>query len=112
MNRSEQLKFCQQCLNRKFDRDHGLVCGLTGNVAQFEESCDDFKQDESVHARQMSQFSETASADNSGANKDMLWGAVWCVGGIIGTVADTGYIFWGAIVFGAIQFFKGLSNSR
>jgi hypothetical protein len=46
-----------------------------------------------------------------GANKDMLYGALWCFGGIIATVADFGFIFWGAIVFGAIQFIKGATNS-
>lgn len=45
------------------------------------------------------------------AKKDMLYGTLWCVGGIILTVSDIGFIFWGAIVFGAIQFFKGLFNS-
>jgi len=45
------------------------------------------------------------------ANKDMMWGAIWCVGGLIGTLSDTGFIFWGAIVFGGIQFFRGLANS-
>ena len=45
------------------------------------------------------------------ANKDMLYGALWCIGGVIATVADIGFIFWGAIVFGGYQFFKGLSNS-
>lgn len=45
------------------------------------------------------------------ANKDMLYGALWCIGGIVATVADFGYVFWGAIVFGAIQFFKGVAKS-
>jgi hypothetical protein len=45
------------------------------------------------------------------ANKDMLYGALWCIGGIIATLADIGFIFWGAIVFGGYQFFRGLSNS-
>jgi hypothetical protein len=44
------------------------------------------------------------------ANNDMLYGALWCVGGIAATIAEIGYIFWGAILFGAIQFFKGASN--
>jgi hypothetical protein len=44
------------------------------------------------------------------ANKDMLYGALWCIGGIVATVADFGYIFWGAIIFGAIQFLKGAFN--
>ena len=43
-----------------------------------------------------------------GANKDMIYGALWCIGGTIATVSDTGYIWWGAIVFGGIQFFKGV----
>ena len=45
------------------------------------------------------------------ANKDMLYGALWCVGGIVGTAAQIGFIFWGAILFGGIQFFKGLANA-
>lgn len=44
------------------------------------------------------------------ARRDMIFGALWCVGGIIATVADIGYIFWGAIVFGAIQFIRGASK--
>lgn len=41
----------------------------------------------------------------------MLFGALWCIGGIVATATDIGLIFWGAIVFGAIQFIKGLINS-
>jgi hypothetical protein len=44
------------------------------------------------------------------ARKDMLYGALWCVGGIVATVSNIGFIFWGAIIFGGIQFFKGLAN--
>jgi len=46
-------------------------------------------------------------AKKESGNKDMLYGAMWCIGGIVATVADLGYVFWGAIVFGAIQFIKG-----
>jgi hypothetical protein len=45
------------------------------------------------------------------ANKDMLYGALWCVGGTVATLANIGFIFWGAILFGGIQFIKGLVNS-
>lgn len=45
------------------------------------------------------------------ANKDMLYGALWCIGGIIMTVADVGFIFWGVIVFGGYQFLKGAMNT-
>ncbi len=44
------------------------------------------------------------------AKKDMLYGALWCVGGLALTLANVGFIFWGAIIFGGIQFFKGVVN--
>ena len=54
---------------------------------------------------------EISSAKKDGAKKDMLWGALWAIGGTIATVADIGYIFWGAIVFGLFQFGKGVVNA-
>ena len=42
------------------------------------------------------------------AKKNRLYGAIWCIGGVLATLADVGYIFWGAIVFGGIQFFRGV----
>jgi hypothetical protein len=44
------------------------------------------------------------------ARKDMVYGALWFCGGIILTFADIGFIFWGAILFGGIQFFRGVIN--
>lgn len=44
------------------------------------------------------------------ARQDMLVGALWCGGGTIATMAHIGYIFWGAILFGGVQFLKGLFN--
>lgn len=44
------------------------------------------------------------------ANKDMLYGGLWCVGGLIATMADIGFIFWGAIIFGGVQLVKGIVN--
>ncbi len=41
---------------------------------------------------------------------EMLHGALWCIGGTVATLADFGFIFWGAIVFGAIQFFRGMAG--
>ncbi len=46
----------------------------------------------------------------------MIFGALWCVGGIVVTVATyraasgggAFVVAWGAILFGAIQFFRGL----
>lgn len=49
-----------------------------------------------------------SSAHRERAKKDMLYGALWCVGGLGLTMAHIGFIFWGAIVFGGIQFFRGV----
>lgn len=43
--------------------------------------------------------------------QDMLYGALLFVGGIVLTVCDTGYIFWGAIVYGGYLFLRGLTKS-
>lgn len=49
-----------------------------------------------------------AEAKKSRAKKDILYGALWCIGGTILTIANIGFIFWGAILFGGIQLIKGL----
>lgn len=48
----------------------------------------------------------------------MLYGALWCIGGIMVTTATyssavahgggTYFVAWGAILFGAIQFLQGV----
>jgi len=55
---------------------------------------------------------EYLSAKKKQAKNDMLYGALWCIGGIVATAAHIGFIFWGAVLFGSIQFFRGLSNSQ
>jgi hypothetical protein len=45
------------------------------------------------------------------AKKDILYGALWCGGGTVLTLAHIGFIFWGAIIFGGIQLVRGLINS-
>ncbi len=41
------------------------------------------------------------------ADKDMVIGAVLCVGGLIASAANFGYVFIGAIVYGGMLFLKG-----
>lgn len=84
-------------------------------ISNFEENPQSLQQtsDEESVANQASPIEQQIrEARKEEANKDMLYGALWCVGGIAATVADFGYVFWGAIVFGGIQFFKGLMNSN
>jgi len=59
------------------------------------------------------------SAKRSSGRKNMLFGALWCIGGIVVTAATysaasgggTYVIAWGAIAAGAVQFFLGVSQS-
>jgi hypothetical protein len=51
-------------------------------------------------------------AKKAQAKKDMLHGGLWCVGGLALTMADVGFVFWGAILFGGIQFIKGVTNLK
>lgn len=46
MDRKLHLKYCSVCQNRKFDPNHGIVCGLTDKVADFSDSCIDYQEDE------------------------------------------------------------------
>ena len=75
-----------------------------------------------VIAASESQTSKADASDNparAAAEKRMLYGALWCSGGILVTVISYtsaasspfggNYIVaWGAIVFGALRFFQGL----
>ncbi|NER17306.1 hypothetical protein [Spongiivirga citrea] len=48
MTKEEQLGFCKKCLNRRLDFNIGLVCNLTGRVADFENECKDYNYDKSI----------------------------------------------------------------
>ena len=61
-----------------------------------------------------------SEAKSKAGKKNMVYGALWCVGGIIVTAvtyssaSDGGghyVVAWGAIIFGAIQFFRGVAQS-
>ena len=60
-----------------------------------------------------------ASAMSRAGTRNMLVGAAWCIGGIVVTVmtiqaasqaGGTVVVAWGAILFGAIQFIRGLAQ--
>tara|TARA_B100000609_G_C17140062_1_gene395040 strand:- start:472 stop:840 length:369 start_codon:yes stop_codon:yes gene_type:complete len=63
--------------------------------------------------------SARTQAIQGAGKKDMLFGALWCVGGIVVTVGTmstasgggTYVVAWGAILFGGIQFVRGLIQS-
>jgi hypothetical protein len=56
-------------------------------------------------------------ARRKAVGKEMIVGGLWCVGGLVVTAITYGMassrggtyiITWGAVIFGAIQFFRGL----
>jgi hypothetical protein len=60
-----------------------------------------------------------AAALKAAGQRNMLLGGLWCGGGLLVTIATFAaaagggvyLIAWGAILFGAIQFFRGLSQA-
>jgi antitoxin component YwqK of YwqJK toxin-antitoxin module len=48
MKREQQVEFCKKCSNRKFEMQQGIICGLTGKLAEFETNCEQFVRDEQV----------------------------------------------------------------
>lgn len=51
------------------------------------------------------------NSNNRGkAVRDVVIGGLFFVGGTVGTLANIGYIFWGAIIFGGIQMVRGIIN--
>jgi hypothetical protein len=60
---------------------------------------------------------DSTEAYRAAADRNMLVGGLWCVGGIVVTwvtysAASSGggsyVVAWGAIIFGALRFFRGL----
>lgn len=62
---------------------------------------------------------EIKEAKKSQANKDMLYGALWAIGGVVATgatyaAAEEGgsYVaFYGAVIYGGYRFLKGVFSS-
>ncbi len=42
MTRDQHLQYCKVCINRRFDAQQGILCNLTGKIADFESSCPNF----------------------------------------------------------------------
>ena len=48
MKREDQVKICSNCTLRKMNFKRGLLCGLTDEFADFEDSCPDFIKEERI----------------------------------------------------------------
>ena len=102
----------QEAVNQIYDYAANLLVNENKSATETKNALIDQGLDEESAAIVVSNLEQQIKdAKKERANKDMLYGALWCIGGIVATIADIGYIFWGAIVFGGYQFFKGLSSS-
>lgn len=107
-NQIEQQNFVNQIYNQAAD----LLLNQDKTEGEVVKTLISQGLDEETARRIVDKVSDQINdAKKERANKDMLYGALWCVGGIIATVSGIGFIFYGAIIFGGIQFFKGLMNS-
>lgn len=48
MTRDQHLEFCKRCKNRIFHAQQGIICNLTGHIADFDPACSNFALDETV----------------------------------------------------------------
>ncbi|WP_430909451.1 RDD family protein [Maribacter sp. 2-571] len=69
MTREAQLRFCKVCTNGKKDFNRGIVCGLTDRLADFENTCDTFQEDEELQQKVALQHSYTNAILAASANK-------------------------------------------
>ncbi len=51
MTREEHLTFCKKCIYRKPDMQVGLICNLTGQIANFDNECSSYQLDKTVIER-------------------------------------------------------------
>lgn len=56
----------------------------------------------------VAEFNRSKEDGLSKSKKAMFYGFLWFLGGTILTATGIGFIFWGAIVYGAWNFFRGL----
>ncbi|MGI4875414.1 MAG: hypothetical protein ACRYFX_30030 [Janthinobacterium lividum] len=101
----------QEAVNQVYDYAANLLVHGNKNNVEVEQALVAKGLDaESAQTVVTNLTTEIGAAKKARAKKDMLYGALWCVGGIALTVAHIGFVFWGAIIFGGIQFFKGVAN--
>lgn len=70
MTREERVAFCKTCTNRKLDMKVGLICSLTGKMADFEKNCPDYNIDKKV-AKQENEKKKEKELAEIGRKKTM-----------------------------------------
>jgi hypothetical protein len=103
MTRAEQLVFCKKCTNRIMDVKQGLICNLTGERANFQDTCPDFQRDDSVKEVPIDDQEGLATAElqqrlSANAMDELRMQQKLLPGIMAGVMAGiTGAALWGAI---------------
>lgn len=64
MEREQHLTFCKACNLQQFDSKKGIVCRLTGEYADFEESCENYSENETQKAIMLNKTMERELMNN------------------------------------------------
>ena len=65
MTREEQLRFCKTCNHQSFNIKHGIICGITEEVAKFEDHCEQYSMNEALEQREMLQLQKKELEDKT-----------------------------------------------
>jgi hypothetical protein len=103
MTRQEHLAFCSVCTNRSFDPKQGIVCGLTKEVANFDPTCVDYKEDPSEMRIENEKVAEKQTEKKKTINKARI--ALFIIGGLYVLVGfQEAYVLPGhELLFGIID---------
>ena len=104
MTRDEHLVYCKICLNRKIDIHKGLVCTLTNEIADFESTCPEFKED-AVKKEEIAAMPNYEEIENE---EQLDGGAKWFLWIFALSVVNTLISFFG----GKISFIFGLGFTK
>ncbi len=107
---------CHYCKNKKFDKNEGIICGLSNKKEYLTNGCNDYKYDGTNVPRVSLDEINNQSSSSSGVNKDVIIGALFLFGGLIITIVSMtsgnggGVIAYGAMIGGFIQLLSGFSK--
>ncbi len=93
MNRNYRLQFCKQCENQKFTSEKGIVCSLTNEYAEFDETCKDYIEDPAEKERIENQKKQTEEYEIEEESLGLSFIGVKN-GVIAGQIAIFGAILW------------------
>ena len=122
MERGEHLKYCTTCVKREFNSKKGIVCSLTGDLADFDPTCNnfvfdsallEFERQKKLQKEQKIAEQDTFGLARFGLTKTIILGVLLILGGLIWLTAGLkiSLVFYypiAMIISGIILLFKGL----